>query len=59
MHDLTTPEGVKAQMESSTTREEWDSNCDAVKAANKGYPQFWYALIVASGLLSRISSKWD
>ena len=52
-HDLTTPEGVKALMSSSKSEQEWNANCDKVKAANNGYPSFWYAEIVMSGLMAK------
>jgi hypothetical protein len=53
-YDLMKPEGVRALMESSKSDEEWDANCDSVKAANNGYPEFWYDEIVRSGLMGRI-----
>jgi hypothetical protein len=56
--NLTTIEGVTALMESSQTAQEWDANCDKVKAANGGYPGFWYATIVISGLAKRIAARW-
>lgn len=58
MLDLTTPEGVKALMESSKSETDWNANCDAVKAANAGYPLFWYQLIIMGGVLNSVRAKW-
>lgn len=57
-HDLTTPEGVKTLMESSTSESNWKSNCEKVKKANNGYPEFWYHVIVLSGLMARTVAKF-
>ena len=51
--DLTTEEGVTALMETSKSEAEWNDNCDAVKKANGGYPGFWYAAVIESGLRMR------
>lgn len=56
--DLTTEDGVVALMESSQTEQQWNANCDAVKAANKGYPAFWFASIIQSGLFRRVAPRW-
>ncbi len=57
-NDLTTQHGVIALMESSASESEWNANCDKVKKANSGYPAFWYALIILSGLFDRVQMKW-
>ena len=49
---------VVALMKSSKSESEWNRNCDTVKAKCGGYPAFWFARIVASGLLSQVSSSW-
>lgn len=49
MNNLKTPEQVKELMQSSRSGQEWDDNCDKVKAANDGYPDFWYSTIILSG----------
>lgn len=49
---------VIALMESSKSEAEWNTNCDKVKAACGGYPDFWYSTIVSSGLASRVSASW-
>ena len=56
--DLTKQSDVVTLMQSSKSETEWNANCDKVKAANDGYPQFWFAAIVLSGVMSTTSSKW-
>ena len=57
--DLSTPLGVKALMQQSSSEAEWNDNCDKVKAANGGdYPQFWFSTIVLSGVMSSTVSKF-
>jgi len=58
MHDLTTPEGVKAYMSESTSEEDWNKRCEDVKSENGGYPSFWYSTVVESGLTASIQAKW-
>lgn len=50
---LTTPKGVVEHMESSTSERDWNDRCDQVKAANDGYPSFWYSAVVLSGVMAR------
>lgn len=59
MNELQTQEGVKALMESSQSEAEWNANCNKVKKANNGYPDFWYPLIVLSGVFSKTSLGWQ
>ena len=56
---LTTPEGVKKLMLSSRTPDEWDNNCDKVKAANNGYPDFWFSTIIIGGILHQVQQTWN
>lgn len=49
---------VVALMESSKSEDEWDANCDKVKRACGGYPDFWYSAIVLSGLTGRVTARW-
>jgi hypothetical protein len=56
--DLTTRDGVAALMRSSKSEEEWNANCDKVKAANQGYPDFWYATVILSGLAGDTQRSW-
>lgn len=52
--NLTTPDGVRDLMRSSKNEKEWNDNCDLVKKANNGYPSFWYAEIILSGLITEV-----
>ncbi len=45
-------------MASSKTAEEWDANCDKVKAAHGGYPDDWNEKVVLSKLVSITAAKW-
>jgi hypothetical protein len=45
-------------MKSSKTREEWDRNCDNVKKLCGGYPDFWYSVIMLSGLADEVQKTW-
>jgi hypothetical protein len=37
---------------------EWNTNCDQVKRANGGYPDFWYEAVVVSGLSDKTAAGW-
>ncbi len=50
---------VRALMESSKSEKEWNANCDKVKAACGGYPVFWWAEIIQSGLCARVQMAWE
>lgn len=52
-----TQQEVVALMESSKSAQEWDDNCDLVKA-NGGYPDFWFPVIIMSGLARRVMAKF-
>lgn len=45
-------------MESSKSETEWNANCEKVKAACGGYPDFWYHAIILSGLAARVIAKF-
>lgn len=45
-------------MESSKSEKEWNDNCDAVKRACNGYPNFWYKAIVLDGVAGRTQANW-
>lgn len=49
---------VVALMESSKSEGEWNINADKVKAACGGYPEFWFAAILKSGLASRVCGSF-
>ena len=51
-------ENVVKLMGSSKSESEWNSNCDKVKAAIGGYPDFWFGAIIQSGLLNETRSKY-
>lgn len=53
-----TQDDVVALMESSRSEDEWNQNCDRVKAACGGYPDYWYAAVVLSGVAARTQAKW-
>ena len=58
--DLKTAEGVKTLMTSSTSEEEWNKNCNQVKAINGGdYPNFWFPAILVSGIAKKTSDTWQ
>ena len=57
--DLTTKDGVRELMESSKSEVEWDDNCDKVKAANDGYPSFWFREIILTRVLERAQKRWS
>jgi hypothetical protein len=54
-----TMDKIVALMESSRSAQEWDANCDKVKAACGGYPAGWYAAIVLSGVAAKTMAKFD
>jgi hypothetical protein len=56
--NLTTPEGIAAFMSAATSERDWNSRCDQIKAANGGYPSFWFATIILSGLAAKIAANW-
>jgi len=45
-------------MASSKSEAEWNANCDQIKAANNGYPDWWFTTIVVSGLSARTAAKF-
>lgn len=58
--DLTDKQDVIEFMLASTSEENWNDNCDKVKAANNGYPKFWFGAIISGGVLleSRLTNNW-
>jgi len=53
-----TKEQVVDLMKSSTSENEWNNNCDKVKAAFGGYPSFWYSAVIMSGVLNKTRQKF-
>jgi hypothetical protein len=49
---------VVTLMKSSKSAQEWDANCSKVKAACNGYPPFWYAAVVLSGLMREVTATF-
>lgn len=45
-------------MKSSTSENNWNNNCDKVKAACGGYPSFWYQAVIMSGVLDETQQKF-
>lgn len=50
---------VVTLMESSRSEREWNANCDKVKAACGGYPEFWWSAIQVSGVAARVQRSWS
>lgn len=51
-------EQVIQLMETSQSAEAWDTNCDTVKAACNGYPDFWWESVIQSGRARTIMERW-
>lgn len=49
---------VKDLMGTSTTAQEWNANCDKVKKACNGYPDFWFKEIIVSGFADSVLNKF-
>lgn len=49
---------VVALMKSSQSEAEWNANCDKVKRACGGYPDFWQSAIIQSGIAREIATKF-
>jgi len=45
-------------MASSKSEEQWNQNADLVKAANNGYPGFWFSTIILSGVAAKTAARW-
>jgi hypothetical protein len=43
-------------MKSASSEEDWNNKCDQVKSACGGYPDYWFAEIIASGLANEIKA---
>jgi hypothetical protein len=41
-------------LKSSKTKDQWNENTDKIKAAFGGYPEWWYATVVTSGLMDAV-----
>lgn len=49
---------VVTLMKSSKSETEWNANADKVKKACGGYPDFWFAAIVISGVMNETVAKF-
>ena len=54
---MTQHEVVKL-MKSSNSEIEWNTNCNRVKKACGGYPDFWHSAIVLSGVAAETAKKF-
>jgi hypothetical protein len=45
-------------MASSTSEDQWQRNCSVVRERCGGYPDFWHAAIINSGLRVRVAASW-
>lgn len=45
-------------MRSSRSADDWNHNCDVVKKSWGGYPSFWFAAIVISGVMADTARGW-
>ena len=55
---LTTQEEVVALMKSSKSEQEWNDNCDKVKADFNGYPNFWHTAIMMSNITQKTTNSF-
>lgn len=53
-----TIEEVKTLMATSNSAQEWNANCDKIKKACGGYPDFWFQEIIVSGFADTILNKF-
>lgn len=49
---------VVALLESSTSAQEWNENCDKIKRACGGYPPYWWSKVIQSGLADKILARF-
>lgn len=46
-------------LESAKTEKEWNSACETVRSNHGGgYPSDWYDKVIASGLMTRVASRF-
>tara|TARA_B100001964_G_C13672514_1_gene353969 strand:- start:73 stop:270 length:198 start_codon:yes stop_codon:yes gene_type:complete len=53
-----TQDQVVELMKGSKSEIEWNTNCNKVKKACGGYPDFWYTAIVLSGIAAETAKKF-
>jgi hypothetical protein len=53
-----TPDELR-RLTSATSEVEWNAACDLIKGRRRGaYPAEWFAKVIQSGLLARVSATW-
>lgn len=52
-----TEQEVLDLMKSSKNGDEWNTNCDAVKKACGGYPDYWWEKVIKTGLMDETLGK--
>ena len=54
-----TKDEALALLKSSNSADEWDANCEKIKAAHGGqYPEWWYPEVVMSTLVGQAAAKF-
>lgn len=56
--EVNSPDSLVRYMEQTTSLQDWDDRCDALKAALGGYPDYWYPTMIMSGEMDRILGKF-
>lgn len=55
-----TKQEVISLMLNSKSEEDWNNNCDTVKAAHNGqYPSYWFLDIIMGGILNKSKKNWE
>ena len=57
--DLKSEIGCQKLMNGTKTEDEWNAAASRVKAANGGYPEWWYTAIVLSGIARRAHMRFE
>lgn len=52
------PQQVIDLLKTSESEAQWNANCDTIKKACGGYPDFWWNDIILSGVMRRIANRW-
>jgi len=54
--DLTNKTDALARLSEATSDGDWNDKVNEVKAANGGYPDWWHAEVIMSGMGARVVS---
>ena len=58
--NLNTELGIEIYMSGATSEQDWNNRCEEIQKANGGdHPSFWYSAIVLSGLMARVTAKFQ